>query len=224
MSYIIPAILPQSLEELGEKLSDIRGIASLVQIDIVDGRFAPDTTWPCRTSLELGALSLEEKIQFPFADEFEFEMDLMVEEPLEMAERFIAAGAKRVLIHADALGALEAATRLNLVGCELGVALPCAGTMELLDGFTRYDYVQVMGIEKIGFQGQPFDERAVHLVRGMREKFPGLTIQVDGGVNEETIPALVRAGATRLVVGSRIWQSAEPKGEIEKLRMLANAV
>ena len=81
-----------------------------------------------------------------------------------------------------------------------------------------------MGIEKVGFQGQPFDPHAITLVQQVREKYPKLPIQVDGGVSEETIPELVVAGVTRLVVGSKIWQSNDPVAEIIKLKNLANSV
>lgn len=106
---------------------------------------------------------------------------------------------------------------------QIGVAVPCTASPDLLREYENlYDYVQVMGIEKVGFQGQPFDARAIELVRHVHEQYPELAIQVDGGVSEDTIPDLIRAGATRLVVGSAIWKSEDPAAEIEKLKGIAD--
>ncbi|HEY5383271.1 MAG TPA: ribulose-phosphate 3-epimerase, partial [Candidatus Paceibacterota bacterium] len=86
----------------------------------------------------------------------------------------------------------------------------------------QFDYVQVMGIAKVGFQGEPFDKRALYLVERLRQRYPELPLQVDGAVTLENIALLVKAGANRLVVGHDIWDSSDPLEEIKKLKAEAN--
>jgi len=81
--------------------------------------------------------------------------------------------------------------------------------------------VQCMGIKKIGFQGQSFDESVIERVRLLRASFPQLMISVDGGVNESNIVALAEAGADHLVVGSAIWSSETPTDALARLQELA---
>ncbi|MGH7141235.1 MAG: hypothetical protein ACREGH_01190 [Minisyncoccia bacterium] len=254
---IVPAILVPSLQELEASLARVTGAARAVQIDVIDGRYVPNTTWPFGSGEQQAASSggtfVEAKtsepltvdsgqkdiIQLPFAEEFEFEIDLMVERPLDIARAFIAAGAARIIIHADAEGAREALESLQSsrkgpslrpvakdspLQLLIGVALSCDASLESLGAFEGlYDFVQVMGIEKVGFQGQPFDKSAVELVAAVHAADPDLKIQVDGAVGEETIPDLVRAGATRLIVGSRIFASDDPKEALRSLQMTVNS-
>ena len=71
------------------------------------------------------------------------------------------------------------------------------------------DTIQIMGISKVGFQGEQFDERAVDLVKHFRDKFPDAILSVDGGVNLESAPIIARAGATRLAVGSALFNTVD---------------
>src|SRR5262249_50216455 len=66
-------------------------------------------------------------------------------------------------------------------------------------------FVQLMGIDNVGFQHQAFDEKVIGRVKQVRLKYPGLPISIDGGVSLGTAPALISAGADRLVVGSAIF-------------------
>ena len=78
-----------------------------------------------------------------------------------------------------------------------------------------------MGIEKIGYQGQPFDERVIDQVKALRKEYPELIISVDGGVSFDTAPRLIEAGANRLVVGSVIFNSLDIRETVLALRSLA---
>ena len=78
-----------------------------------------------------------------------------------------------------------------------------------------------MGIAKIGYQGQPFDGQVIQKIQDLRKQYPEVTISVDGGVNFETAPKLIEAGATRLVSGSTILQSNNPEKTIEQLKQIA---
>jgi ribulose-phosphate 3-epimerase len=79
-----------------------------------------------------------------------------------------------------------------------------------------------MGIAKIGHQGEPFDKRAMYLLERLRQRYPNLALQVDGGVTMENAYDLVKAGATRIIVGHDIWDAEDPIEEIKKLQVEAN--
>jgi ribulose-phosphate 3-epimerase len=142
----------------------------------------------------------------------------------------VGLGAARIIVHAaggeahEALKALQA-YRAGDFAVEAGIALRSSDTPEALEGFEGlYDYVQVMGIEHEGQQGQPADPRAVELVRALREAHPDLPIQVDGGVNAEHIPALVEAGASRLVAGSAVFGVDNPAAALKELGTIARTI
>jgi pentose-5-phosphate-3-epimerase len=86
------------------------------------------------------------------------------------------------------------------------------------------DFVQVMGIDRIGRQGEPPDihHREIALVERLRRRYPSLTIQVDGGVAPH-VKELVRAGANRLIVGSAIVHAKNPGEVYKKLYTEANS-
>jgi pentose-5-phosphate-3-epimerase len=90
------------------------------------------------------------------------------------------------------------------------------GELERFDGL--YDFVQVMGIDRIGRQGEPPDRhhKEIALIKALRERYPVLVIQVDGGVAPHP-RELLEAGANRLIVGSAIVRARDPKAALEKL-------
>lgn len=101
---------------------------------------------------------------------------------------------------------------------DIGVAINSTTPVEKIFNIVNsVDFVQCMGIEKIGYQGQDFDERVLEQIKALKEKFSDLIISVDGGVTLATAPALVSAGASRLVAGSAIFNTSDIIGTIEEL-------
>jgi len=235
MTEIIPAILPEDIDDLREKLSLISGIIPLAQIDVCDGRFAPTKTWPYKKGVDETFLRIVGQEEgFPFWGSVDFEADLMVKHPENVVDDWIAAGAKRVIIHIestpDPLSLFQkikleyGASDESSYGVETGVALnietPNEEVYELLsevddEGEPAIDFVQFMGIENIGYQGEPFDERVFEKIRELRERFPDIIISVDGGVSLENASELIEAGANRLVSGSAIFESGDIAGTVE---------
>jgi ribulose-phosphate 3-epimerase len=104
---------------------------------------------------------------------------------------------------------------------EIGLAISNETPDEVLEKYIEdCDFIQLMGIAKIGYQAQPFDESVIERIAYFHRKYPDMPISVDGGVNETTIKRLVGAGASRLVVGSSIFASGNPADNIEKLKSL----
>jgi ribulose-phosphate 3-epimerase len=239
MADIIPAVLPKNYEDLKNKIALVRGLVPGVQIDICDGVFVPNITWPFlsaskRSDLEEADLDeyfrriLNEQEGLPFWEDIDFELDLMVMGAVENFDVYTKLGPKRIIFHLEAVGDLEEFKRF-LEGIdvyirdvvEIGVAINSDTPItEIFPLVNSIDFVQCMGIEKIGFQGQEFDERAIKNIKKLKEKFSDLIISVDGGVDFETAPALIEAGANRLVIGSAIFNTDDIIDTIERFKSL----
>lgn len=223
MVEIIPAILPKSYAELEEKLASIQDAAPTVQIDAVDGIFAPNKTWPYAGGEMFSAIVAQEE-GLPFWEEFDFQFDCMTAHALRDAGDFISAGASSIVIHGAGKDALETLEKLQddragEFGVMLGVALlPGDDAATFAQYKELVDFVQVMGIAKVGFQGSEFDARSLDLIAALRRDNPELTIQIDGGVRLENARSIAEAGANRLVVGSAIFSHPEPREAIEALK------
>ncbi len=233
---IIPAIMPKSFDELFQRAGEVVGLVPLAQIDIMDGRFVASKSWPYGLGYperdpDFLALSRQED-GLPYWETLDYELDLMIDEPEKHLDEWLPIGASRVIIHAEAVkdwNALFALDFLNpdarRIGDDIVIALgiafnPDTDISTYMEQIERFDFVQCMGIAKIGYQGQPFDERVLEQINRIRSSFPNLPIAVDGGVNQETIKELVQAGATRLVSGSAIFGAEDKEEAIGRLESL----
>jgi len=227
MIEIIPAILPKDLDDLRDKMAQVSGLTPLVQIDICDGKFVPSKTWP----YVKGGMAEFERIKaedegFPFWDSLDFEIDMMIKKPETVVEDWVKAGAKRLILHLEsAPNILETIEKLRAeygtakeetFGLEIGVALDIKTSneevykiLDLIDeeGNSIIDFVQFMGIDNVGFQGQEFDDQVLEKISDLRNLYPNIPISVDGGVSFDNAADLISAGATRLISGSAIFES-----------------
>lgn len=230
MIQIVPAVLAHTLTEIEAILAKFNGVTSDVQIDVVDGVFAPSKTWPFAPG---GQEELENLLEVagsaPLWKDFDIEVDLMVEDAPREAERWVRAGATRLVVHTKSSGVRETLLSYQHSRGEgsgrvlLGIALQNTESPNALWQFDGlYDFVQVMGIKKVGYQGQPFEERTLGLLERLREEFPLLPLAVDGGVRMENISQLVGAGANRLVVGSLILSREDVKQALREILEEAN--
>ncbi len=217
MVEIIPAIMPTSFADLEEKLSFVAGLTPLVQIDVMDGRLTSKKTWPyIFTELDknFGSILREEE-GFPFWNDVDFEVDLMVKEPEKIWRDWVTLGAKRIIFHIESIADPKSfldIVRKNSVSkdsplyTEIGFALNITTPHETLYPFIeQLDFVQFMGIAEIGFQGSTFSESVFAKIEDLRNRYPELIISVDGGVNLEVAKRLVETGVNRIVVGSAIF-------------------
>ncbi len=222
MSEIIPAIIPLSFSDLEEKLSLIKGLVSTVHVDVSDGRFTPNVTFPFHPEdkKHLERIKKEEE-GMPFWQDFDFEVHCMIETPERYVEDWIRAGAARIIAHVETVGDFSLLKKEVGELTELGIALLYNTPLEKIDPYIEeIQSVQLMSIAKIGYQGQNFEEGIYKRISALRQKYPELTISVDGGVNVENAPKLIEAGANRLVVGSAIFESENITGTIEEFKNL----
>lgn len=230
MGVIVPAILPTSRDDLDEKLHRLHGLVDDVQVDVVDGRFVTPASWPYKDAH--GDVREPSGDTFPYLGELSFEVDLMVDEPENVIRHWIEAGATRIIIHAETTRMLPKLMN-DLAGTyghdkdfapdllSFGLAINVSTELSLIEPFLdQCDFVQFMGIAKIGKQGEPFDKKVLPKISAFRKKYPVMALQVDGGVSLETAPGLLQAGVTRLVVGSDLWKAPDLVAEIKKLQGL----
>ena len=217
---ILPAIMPDTYADFEEKAGKVKGLVSFAQIDIMDGVFVPSRSWPY---VEDGAV--EEEIRLPFRKELQYEVDLMVADPYSASLAWIRAGVSRILFHVESVADPKRFIESLLVehsgALEVGVAIGLETSNDVLE-YCLYDIdvVQFMGIARIGYQKEPFDERVLTKIAQLRQKHPETIISVDGGVNFETAPRLMRAGATRLVSGSAIYTAQNIAEAIQKFQKI----
>lgn len=216
---IVPAIIPVSLDDLLGRLSQAR-FAKVIQVDVTDGIFAGKRSWPLNDPHSFEPFVTQEE-GLPMWESKDYEFDLIVANPALEVPRFASAGAARVVVH---LGALRNRTdSLELVKQWRDMVPVVAGVgieddiADVEKVFGEVDGIQCMGIVRIGYQGQPFDERCFDQVRAARAAYPELPISVDGAVTDENARELVEAGADRLVVGSFLMSSGEEKERYELL-------
>lgn len=204
---IFPAILAKDEKELRRKVESVEGLCETVQIDVMDGKFVDNATWADPDRFR--------KMPLPMP----FEVHLMVKDPLERLDAWSLAGCERVLIHAESVDDLAEALRLaKSYGMEAGISInPETPVSAIEDAVPEADVVQVMGVDP-GWMGQGFQEVAVEKVAELREKFPDLVIEVDGGVSVGVARRLADAGADRLVSGSAVFNSGAPAKALAALR------
>jgi ribulose-phosphate 3-epimerase len=231
MIDVIPAVLPKNYEDMKDKVALMRGIVPIVQIDICDGIFVSSKSWPFSTGgfEDFNFLKImNEEEGMPFWEDIDFELDLMVADAVINFDIYTKLSPKRIVFHLEAVGDLdefkhfiEGIDVYIRDAIQIGIAINVTTPAEKVFPLVNYvDFIQCMGIEQIGYQGQEFDERVLVQIKSLKEKYNDLIISVDGGVNFETAKLLIDAGASRIIAGSLILKSEnirETIGELESL-------
>lgn len=221
MIEIIPAVIPKNLNIIREKFSQVVGVVSKVQMDIVDGVFAPSVTWPFDKGQGDELLHMvrgEEK--FPFIDELLIEVDMLILHPIETIPDLLTIGIKSFVVHIDSTDHVkECIETIKNAGRRVGVALKPSMDLELLQPYILdVDFVQFMGNDKVGYNGVELDEQVIEKIKEFHKSHPSIPIQIDIGVNFDTAHSLIEAGATSLISGSAIFDSENITDAIIKLQ------
>ena len=219
---IIPAIMPESYDDIREKARLVMHAVDTVQLDLMDGEYVPPRTYPFRhggTISEQALRELEEN-GLPFWENLNYELDLMVARPERFFESFLAFSPSRIILHFASVHEWERALSFSeelSSFIDFGLAITVFDSPEevkaILDS-GNFSFIQCMGIEKIGYMGQKFTDEVFPLIEWVREHYPHLKISVDGGVSEATIEELAKAGVNRFVSGSAVFHHGVPEENV----------
>lgn len=212
-----PSILSSDFLRLGEELAALEEAgADFVHVDIMDGRYVPNMTvgLPIVEAVRRGTT-------------LPIDVHLMIVEPERWVDQYVAAGADYLTIHA------EATTHLNMTlhaiadaGAQPGVSLnPATPLIMLEEVLTIVRQVLIMSVNP-GFGGQAFIPSSLDKIRRLRaaldEQNPTCLLEVDGGINPQTVDSVVRAGGDSLVVGSAVFN--HPGGVDAAIKELRAAI
>jgi ribulose-phosphate 3-epimerase len=221
MIQIAPSILSADFGRLGEQVAAAEaGGADCIHCDVMDGHFVPNMT--------IGPLVVEAVQR---ATSLPIDVHLMIERPERYIPAFVKAGASTISVHGETCPHLHRTVQqIRELGARPGVALKPATPLNTLDEILpELDMVLVMTVNP-GFGGQAFIEAMCDKVRRLRERVRrqglDMDVEVDGGINVETIGRIVEAGANVLVAGSAIYGSewsATPEQVAERIGALRRA-
>lgn len=217
--------MPKSFSDLCEHVEKVSGFVSSIQIDLMDGEYVENKSWPFFDKDKQSVRELMNgEIKLPNSSKIKYEFDLMIRNPENDLKKFIKLGAGRLIIHANSIGEKEYFLKeVKGLGVEWGIAFLTTDNLKNFEDLIREaDFIQLMGIENIGFQGQGFDPRALDQVKNARETKEDVIISIDGGVNLDTAKELASVGVNRLVSGSAIFGANAPEVAIEDLKRISN--
>lgn len=214
---IIPAILPHNFQEIESSLSRIKGFSDRVQINLCDGEFGAEKTW-----LPDGNETLPE--------EFSYEFDIMLNDWRAATLACLALGAVAIVAHVDNFTEenQDMETLISMVAphnVPLGISVSNDKGLDFHAEMIRKAkslypniFIQMMGIKNIGQQGQSFDAEIPGRISALKQHFPDLLLQVDGGIHLDTIQLVHEAGADAVIVGSSVFGTDDAGESLSALK------
>ncbi len=210
---ISPSMLASDFANLESELKKCES-AELIHLDVMDGHFVPNITIGAPVIKAMKAVC-----------DVPFDVHLMISEPLKYIADFADAGADIITFHAESESDVQKTIdKIIESGCKAALAVKPGTEIEAVYPYlNKLSMVLVMTVEP-GFGGQSFMADMMPKIEKLRAKRPDIDIQVDGGVNAETIKICAKAGANVFVAGSAVFKSENPKATIKLLKENAGNV
>jgi ribulose-phosphate 3-epimerase len=206
--HIAPSLLSADFSDLKNEVINIeKAGATHLHLDVMDGAFVPNITFGKDV---ISAIRKHTKLIF--------DIHMMVENPERYIKDMVDVGANSITIHAESTKHLDRA--INLIksyGVKACVALNPATPISVVENVAYLlDMILVMSVNP-GFGGQKFIPQALDKIQKLRELYPDIDIEVDGGINDKTAKLAKTAGANVLVAGSYVF-GGDYKQRIESLK------
>jgi len=215
MKLIAPSILSADFSRLGDEVKAVeRAGVDWIHIDVMDGHFVPNIT--------IGPLVVEAVRR---VTDLPLDVHLMIEDPDKYLEDFARAGSTSMTVQAEACVHLHRTVQaMKALDVKAGVALNPTTPLSTIEWILEdIDLVLIMSVNP-GFGGQKFIPQALQKIKDLKPmigaKNPGVLIEVDGGINQETIGSVADAGADVFVAGSAIFGSSDYGEVIGKFRSI----
>ncbi|NKY51224.1 ribulose-phosphate 3-epimerase [Nocardia vermiculata] len=208
---IAPSILSADFARLAEEMQAVEG-ADWLHVDVMDNHFVPNLT--------LGLPVVQSLLK---TTDIPLDCHLMIEDPGRWAPPYAEAGAYNVTFHAEATEDPVAVARdIHAAGGKAGLSVkPNTPIEPYLEILRNFDTLLVMSVEP-GFGGQSFIPQVLDKARAVRRLVDSgelrLVVEIDGGINMNTIEAAAEAGVDCFVAGSAVYGTPDPAATVEALR------
>ncbi len=206
---IIPGILEHQWPEIENKILTAQKFAKTLHIDIIDGQFVDNKTF------------LNPAPFAPYTSSLFFELHMMVEEPIRYIEQFAKVGFRRFIGQIEKMSDQRVFIERARQFGEAGLAIDGPTSLDKITvPFTEVDCFLVYTSDRVGYSGPPFLQSRVDKIKELRKRTIA-PIEVDGGINEMSLPKAKSAGATRFAATSFIFSHSSPEEQYRKLLLLA---
>lgn len=209
---IAPSMLACDFTRMGEEVRRItRAGADWVHLDVMDGGFVPNISFGPAV-----IAALRKETDLPF------DVHLMIQQPLFYIPHFAKAGADLITFHVESESPVrETLQAIHKAGCRAGLVLkPGTPAQAVKEYLPDCDLVLIMTVEP-GFGGQTFMADMMPKVRAIKSWAPQMTVEVDGGINKETIRLCAESGADVAVAGTSVFRAPDAGKMMEELKAAA---